>query len=104
MAVAQAQRIGDKLASQGLSPKSPVQIVANVSRINQKIIHSQLSDVKTDLDRHNIERCAIILVFWPSNTGSEAQEEPASSDDYRHKSIQDLAASETRNANLELVI
>ena len=65
MAVRQADRLSSGLMANGLPASAPVDVLVNVSKRNEKHFVTTAGTLASDIDRHEIDGCAILLITWP---------------------------------------
>jgi len=75
MGVRAARFVQGRLMLHGASPETPVTIIENASRPQEKRVSASLSDMCEQISAHNIEGPAIIFIGLPARRAQAAEGE-----------------------------
>ena len=67
MSVRHAERLSHSLITRGLPAGAPIDIAANVSKPNELLVRTSVSNLKEALQENGIKGCALLVVTWPKS-------------------------------------
>ncbi len=67
MGVSQAARLSAGLEEKGLSGTAPVDVVVDATKPTQRVIHSTVATLNSDIATHLVTGCAVIIARWPKH-------------------------------------